>query len=86
MSLQSENVIPGKHGKTFGTNAKDKQGLEKIKAKLTSIDGIKNVILNTEIYPKEFIIHTTKLVRISDIEKAVNSAGFHAIPRDTFKL
>lgn len=28
MSLLSENVIPGNHGKVFGTNAKEPQTLE----------------------------------------------------------
>ena len=31
MSLLSENVIPGNHGKIFGTNAKTHQELVKIK-------------------------------------------------------
>ncbi len=86
MSLLSENIIPGNHGKIFGTNAKDKQDLEKIKTKVLSIDGIKNVIINTEIYPKEFTIHTNKLVNIKDIENAVISMGFHAIPKGLFEL
>ncbi len=86
MSLLSENIIPGNHGKIFGTNAKDKQDLEKIKTKVLSIDGIKNVIINTEIYPKEFTIHTNKLVNIKDIENAVISIGFHAIPKGLFEL
>jgi hypothetical protein len=86
MSLLSENVIPGNHGKIFGTNAKDGQDLEKIKTKVLSIDGIKDVIINTELYPKEFTIHTNKLVSVKDIENAVISAGFHAIPKDIFEL
>lgn len=86
MSLLSENIIPGNHGKIFGTNAKDKQDLEKIKTKVLSIDGIKNVIINTEVYPKEFTIHTNKLVNIKDIENAVISMGFHVIPKGLFEL
>jgi hypothetical protein len=86
MSLLSENIIPGNHGKIFGTNAKDKQDLEKIKTKVLSIDGVKNVIINTEVYPKEFTIHTNKLVNIKDIENAVISMGFHAIPKGLFEL
>jgi len=86
MSLLSENIIPGNHGKIFGTNAKEKQDLEKIKTKVLSIDGIKNVIINTEVYPKEFTIHTNKLVNIKDIENAVISMGFHVIPKGLFEL
>lgn len=43
MSLLSENVIPGNHGKVFGTNAKEPQTLEKIKSTLELIDGVKEV-------------------------------------------
>ena len=46
MSLLSENIIPGNHGKVFGTNAKEQQTLEKIKSALELIDGIKDVILH----------------------------------------
>jgi len=28
MSLLSENIIPGNHGKVFGTNAKDQKDLK----------------------------------------------------------
>lgn len=43
MSLFSEIVIPGNHGKVFGTNAKEPQTLEKIKSTLELIDGVKEV-------------------------------------------
>jgi len=86
MSLLSENIIPGNHGKIFGTNANDPQDLDKIKIKILKIEGIKDVIINNEVYPKEFTIHTNKLVNVEDIEKAVISLGFHAIPKDIFEL
>jgi hypothetical protein len=86
MSLLSENVIPGNHGKIFGTNAEEKKDLEEIKSKVLSIAGVKDVIINLEIYPREFTVHTTKLVNIKDIEDAVISAGFHAIPKNQFEL
>tara|TARA_B110000977_G_C11059773_1_gene485501 strand:+ start:351 stop:611 length:261 start_codon:yes stop_codon:yes gene_type:complete len=86
MSLLSENVIPGNHGKVFSTNAKNNHDLEKIKNKILSIDGIKDVIMNTEVYPKEFTIHTNKLVSVKDIENVVISTGFHAISKDIFEL
>ncbi|MBR62910.1 MAG: hypothetical protein CMC60_02390 [Flavobacteriaceae bacterium] len=49
MSLLSENVIPGNHGKVFGTNAKDPQTLEKIKSPLELIDGVKDVIIHLDV-------------------------------------
>ena len=86
MSLVSENVIPGNHGKVFETNAKENHDLEKIKDKLTSLDGIKDVIINAEVFPKEFTVHTTELVTIKDVESVVKSLGFHAIPKTLFSL
>ena len=61
MSLLSENVIPGNHGKVFGTNAKEPRTLEKIKSALELIDGIKDVILHLDVYPKKLTIHTSKV-------------------------
>ena len=49
MSLLSENVIPGNHGKVFGTNAKDPQTLEKIKSPLELIDGVNDVIIHLDV-------------------------------------
>lgn len=86
MSLLSDNVIPGNHGKIFGTNANEKQDLENIKTKILKIDGIKDVIINNEVFPKEFTIHTNNLVSVKDVENAVQSLGFHAIPKDIFEL
>ena len=71
MSLLSENVIPGNHGKVFGTNAKDPQTLEEIKSTLDLIDGIKDVILHLDVYRRELTIHTSKMVTVKEIEDAV---------------
>lgn len=86
MSLLSENLIPGNHGKIFGTNAKENKDLERIKDKVLSIKGIKDVIINSEVYPREFTIHTTELVKVKDIEDIVITTGFHAIPKGVFEL
>jgi len=86
MSLLNENVIPGNHGKVFGTNAKTLHDLESIKTKILEIEGIKNVLLNSEIFPREFTIHTSKLITIKEIEEKVMLTGFHAIPKSIFEL
>ncbi|MBG6185668.1 heavy-metal-associated domain-containing protein [Flavobacterium sp. CAN_S2] len=86
MSLLTENVIPGNHGKIFGTNAIEDLDLLAIKSSLLELDGIKKVIFNTDIFPREFTVHTSKIVSIGDIENKVKSAGFHAIPKDLFEL
>jgi len=71
MSLLSENVIPGNQGKVFDSNAKEPQTLEKIKSALELIDGIKDVILHLDVYPRELTIHSSKMVTVKEIEDAV---------------
>lgn len=85
MSYISENVIPGNYGKTFGTDAKEKKDLEQIQKELMKLDGITEVIL-IEGFPKEFKVHTSKVVQISDIEKKVSALGFHLVPKSFFPL
>ncbi|HNP17214.1 MAG TPA: hypothetical protein PKL31_02165 [Fulvivirga sp.] len=86
MSLISENVIPGNFGKVFGTDAKEDRDLEKIQRVVSGLEGIKDVILNKEVYPREFTVHTSKLISIITIEEKVKAMGFHAIPKEIFPL
>lgn len=86
MSLLSENVIPGNHGKVFETNAKEHHSLEKIKAAIELLDGIKDVIIKEGVFPRELTVHTTQIVSVKDIEDAVIRVGFHAIPKHHFPL
>lgn len=86
MSLLSDNIIPGEHGKIFATNAEKKEDLDRIFIALKKIDGIKDVILESQKFPKEFIIHTSKMVEIKAIEDAVIKLGFHALPKKLFSL
>ncbi|MCM4163389.1 MULTISPECIES: heavy-metal-associated domain-containing protein [unclassified Arenibacter] len=85
MGILSENVIPGNHGKVFGTNAKEVKDLRRIKEHLLKINGIENVIFNDD-FPVEFTVHTTKMVEIKEIENMVKGLGFHAIPKGLFSL
>ncbi|WP_035671368.1 hypothetical protein [Flavobacterium sp. 83] len=86
MSALKDNVIPGNHGQIFGTNAIEEVDLISIKSSLLQLGGIKDVLLNAEIFPREFTVHTSKMVAITDIENKVKSVGFHAIPKDLFQL
>lgn len=86
MSIHSENVIPHKHGKIFGTNATDHSSLEKIKDAILNVHGIKDVIVNEEVFPRELTIHTNEKVSVKEIEDAVIAVGFHAIPKGMFPL
>ncbi|GBF21589.1 hypothetical protein C21_03775 [Arenibacter sp. NBRC 103722] len=86
MSLISENIIPGNHGKVFGTDAKEISDLLKIEKAILGIDGIKDVIINKEVFPREFTIHTSKLITVEYIANEVKKLGFHIIPKGIFEL
>ncbi|RTY68313.1 heavy-metal-associated domain-containing protein [Flavobacterium sp. GSP27] len=86
MSILTDNVIPGNHGKIFGTNAIKDLDLLEIKASLLKLDGIIDVLLNTDLFPREFTIHTSKMIPVSVIQDQVRSVGFHAIPKEVFEL
>jgi hypothetical protein len=58
MSLLSENIIPGNHGKIFGTDAMEENDLIEIKTSLLTLEGINEVILNTEIFEGIYNIRT----------------------------
>ena len=85
MSIFSENVIPGNYGKVFTTDATKEADIERIKNRILSIAGIKDVII-TATYPIDIVVHTTSLVKVDDIENEVNKTGFHVIPKKLFEL
>ena len=78
--------MPGNHGQIFTTNAVKLTDLKRIESILLKLKGIKDVVLNESVSPREFTVHTTSIVSIDDIEKQVNLTGFHAIPKGLFKL
>jgi len=86
MSFLSENVIPGNHGKVFGTDATKHKDLVRIKNKILTVKGVNDVIIDEEIFPKEFTVYTKALVKVKDIEDAVIFTGFHVISQDLLKL
>ncbi|TYC16184.1 heavy-metal-associated domain-containing protein [Bizionia gelidisalsuginis] len=86
MTVITENVIPGNHGRIFTTNASSEAEMEELKSIVEKIDGVKDVVLIKEVYPKEFIVHTTKLIKNNVIEKAVNELKIKAIPKGIFPL
>ncbi len=81
MSFLSDHVIPGHYGKIFSTDAKKEKNLLKIQETILQLHGIEEVIINHDVFPYEFEIHTSKVVKIDDIENIVKTVGFHAIPK-----
>jgi len=86
MNLLKDNIIPGKHGKVFGTNAVKENDLLKIRNALYNMSGIKDVDINMEIFPKEFTIYTSAMVKVEDVENEVKRIGFHLISKGQFEL
>ena len=86
MSLISDNVIPGNHGKVFGTDAQEHVDLERIKKSILEIEGITDVVMNEDVFPREFTVYTSKMVTVDDVEKRVIKHGFHAIPKELFLI
>lgn len=86
MSLISDNVIPGDHGTIFETNAKEDYDLNRVKMLIEQVDGVKDVMINTDEYPYTMIVHTSKLVKIIDIENEAKKSTFHVIPKSIFSL
>ncbi|MDY7394123.1 heavy-metal-associated domain-containing protein [Aureibaculum sp. 2210JD6-5] len=86
MSFLSENIIPGNHGKVFGTDAKRSVDLNKMRLAVLEIDGIKDFLFDLEKFPSEFTVHTSKVVKIETIQNVVKKLGFHAIPKVLFEL
>lgn len=86
MNTLTDTIIPGNNGKTFETNAIKDLDLFEIKASLIELDGIKDVQLNTVVFPREFTVHTFKMIPISEIQNRVKRVGFHAVPKELFAL
>lgn len=86
MSLISENIIPGEHGKIFETNAKTTTELEKISNAIRTLKGVTDVRITENTFPKEIKIYTSSLVKVEDVERTVINAGFHALPKSIFGI
>ncbi|MBK0370136.1 heavy-metal-associated domain-containing protein [Flavobacterium agrisoli] len=86
MSLLSENIIPGNHGKIFTTNATKESDINAITKELLKIEGVMDVVFDQDSYPKEFTIHTSKIIEVETIEDHVKNTGFNAIPKGYFAL
>ena len=84
MSLLSEHIIPGDSGKVFTTNAFKANDLKRIKQSVLRVDGVIDVSIVEEVFPREFIIRTDKLVAVTDIENAAKRLKFHLIPKGIF--
>lgn len=86
MSLITDNVIPGEHGKVFGTNAKEDIHLQKIAQSLKRLEDVEDVVINYNVFPREFTVYTNKIVTVKAIEDKVILVGFHALPKENTML
>lgn len=86
MSYLTKNIIPGKIGKVFSTDAKEEKDLVKITKALLKLPGVKDIDINQNVFPVELTIHTDSVVSVEIIEDEVQRFGFHAIPKGVFDV
>jgi hypothetical protein len=85
MSVLTENIIPGDGGKVFATDAKTTQHLKAIRTKLMELKGIEDVHIDFKIFPREFTVHTSRLIPITEIQQIPMKMGFHMIIKGPFE-
>ena len=86
MSFLSENIVPGDKGKVFGTNAKSRDDLQRIKNHLLTLEGVKDVEINSDTFPAEITIYTMQVVKVDDLQKRVMEVGFHVMPKGALSI
>ena len=82
MSLLSENIFPGEHGKVFGTDAKYDDDLLDIHDFLLQYDGIEKVEFFKDRFPVEIKIQVNKAIKVEDLKKAFKKTGFHLVDKN----
>ncbi|TYP73585.1 heavy-metal-associated domain-containing protein [Aquimarina intermedia] len=86
MSLLSEHVIPGDHGKIFETNAKSRKDLERVQSFICELEAVRDVLINENVFPRQLTVHTSALLKVKDVERQVLKAGFHVVPKAIFPI
>lgn len=84
MSFISENILPGKTGKTFCIGISSQQEFEKVLKRLKEINGIETVLFNNTVYPREITILTKTPVSVKEVQDAVREIGFRAVTNTIF--
>ena len=78
--------MPGDQGKVFGTNAKGKDDLQRIKNHLLTLEGVKDVVIDSDTFPSEITIYTVEMIKVDDLQKRVMEEGFHMVPKSTLSI
>ncbi len=86
MGMIKDNVIPGDHGRVFMVDINNEKDFEEVREKILRIEGVKDVLYDAKVFPKEMTIHSLNLVKVTDIQDAVRQQGFHAVPAGLFQL
>lgn len=86
MSYLTKNIIPGEYGKVFSTDAKKEKDLLKIKKAILNLYGIKDVLVDINVFPIEITIQTNSVVSVETVENEVKRFGFHAMPKGVFEV
>jgi len=86
MSLLSENVVPDNSGKIFTTNAETVDELKSIKEALLRLNGVAEVRIYPEKFPRELVVITNKMITVKELEAQVETLGFDMIPKGIFAI
>ena len=76
MNFRPKKVIPIHQVKVFSTNTTNNYALHIIKTKIMAIDGVSDVEIIIDVLPKEFIVHTTKIISKEVIEDIILNYDF----------
>lgn len=82
--LFSDNVLPGRQGRVFVTDAKRQDALELIRSSIYNVRGVKEVTVDESVFPREIKVHTSFKIPIKTIQKAVIEVGFHVVPKSLY--
>jgi len=85
MSIITDNVLPGKKGKIFSTNAETDKQLLEVVAKVQKIEGVTKAeaILNT--FPREFKVHADEKVSVEEIQEVTKELNVNSLVKSLFE-
>lgn len=86
MGYLSENIIPGKSGKTFLVGINNIEDYQAAVRVLSKIQGIGKIDYTDKVYPHELTIFTARPVPVKEIQQRMKYVGLHALPKTFFSL
>lgn len=79
MSFITDNVLPGKKGKIFSTNAESDEILMEVVYHVKQLDGVTRVNPIKDSYPREFVVHADDKVSVEEVQDKSKEVNVHAL-------